>query len=361
MTATIAVQECQTYEYVIESKNGCGTGLGEIVTFTTGCTTKPDPDPDPDPTCYVLYVDDNSTYDPSPGDMTVSDPGENGSSTRPFDSIQEAIEAAEDCTTIYVRAGVYNESIDLMGKAINLKGAWLDGEDRCVETMPILQIDYNSHIINCTQGEGPDTLIAGLMIGGTPDGAGIYLKNSSPTIRHCVIAGNRGPGLQAMNSEALIEFCSIVDNQSLVIEGGVDLWFSDVTLSHTIVRGHTENIYVRAGDKPTVAYCNVEGGWPESATTVDLDPLFIHPGTWHDAQTPWDLDDDFWVHGDYHLMSQTGRYWPVYDRWVIDTLDSPMIDAGDPTVDAGDEPDPNGDVVNIGAYGNTSQASLSAM
>jgi len=63
--------------------------------------------------------------------------------------------------------------------------------------------------------------------------------------------------------------------------------------------------------------------------------------------------------GDYHLKSQRGRYWPDHDVWVLDDVTSPAIDAGAPAADNSNEPQPNGGQVNMGAYGNTSQASMS--
>ena len=59
----------------------------------------------------------------------------------------------------------------------------------------------------------------------------------------------------------------------------------------------------------------------------------------------------------YHLRS-TGGSWH-YGQWTADTLTSPCVDAGNPSSDYAGEPDPNGSRVNMGAYGNTSQASRS--
>lgn len=61
--------------------------------------------------------------------------------------------------------------------------------------------------------------------------------------------------------------------------------------------------------------------------------------------------------GDFHLMSTTGR-WDGTTPWTTDTETSPCINCGDPSIIC-DEPTPNGDRVNMGAYGNTDQASMS--
>lgn len=75
---------------------------------------------------------------------------------------------------------------------------------------------------------------------------------------------------------------------------------------------------------------------------------------------------------DFHLKStfgrSTGALAPVTDpesglpvdldaMEFTDTLQSPAIDLGDPSSAFSAEPAPNGGYVNLGAYGNTSQAS----
>ena len=63
--------------------------------------------------------------------------------------------------------------------------------------------------------------------------------------------------------------------------------------------------------------------------------------------------------GDYHLLSERGRYWLAEDVWVLDDVTSPGVDGGDVSVEPGDEPMPNGARVNMGAYGGTAYASMS--
>jgi hypothetical protein len=63
--------------------------------------------------------------------------------------------------------------------------------------------------------------------------------------------------------------------------------------------------------------------------------------------------------GDYHLLSERGRYWPTHDVWVLDKVTSPCVDGGDPAVGPRRERMPNGGRINMGAYGNTAYASMS--
>ena len=92
---------------------------------------------------------------------------------------------------------------------------------------------------------------------------------------------------------------------------------------------------------------------------IDVDPCFAAPGRWDAKGTPMDESDDFYVAGDYHLKSQTGRFDPNTQAWVQDDITSPCIDAGDPNNPIGLEPFPNGGRINMGAYGGTTEASKS--
>jgi hypothetical protein len=92
---------------------------------------------------------------------------------------------------------------------------------------------------------------------------------------------------------------------------------------------------------------------------INLDPHFNNPGYWDPNGTPEDITDDFWVEGDYHLKSQAGRWDPNSQAWIQDDVTSPCIDAGNPRSSTGEEPEPNGGIINMGVYGGTAEASKS--
>ncbi len=114
------------------------------------------------------------------------------------------------------------------------------------------------------------------------------------------------------------------------------------TLINCILWGNTPNeIQEYMSESVVVLYSNVQGGFPGQGN-IDVDPLFADP----DSE-------------DYHLRSQAGRWNPFSQNWVIDQESSLCIDAGDPTTPVGLERFPNGDRINMGAYGGTPEASLS--
>lgn len=174
-------------------------------------------------------------------------------------------------------------------------------------------------------------------------GGSIYCDNSSPTIAHCVISNcsaDKGGAIACVNqSSPVVEFCTLSANSAG--EGGalycVD---SDPIVTNCILWADVPDEIVLAGSSnPEFTYCDIQGGWIGEGN-IDVDPLFSGPD-----------------YGDYHLLSEAGRY--SQGQWVSDSLYSPCIDAGDPTSSYDLEPEPNGDLANIGAFGNTLHSSLS--
>jgi hypothetical protein len=137
----------------------------------------------------------------------------------------------------------------------------------------------------------------------------------------------------------------IYDSKSgIILEGRTDLISNITAKNNIIVKNHEYGIYGNVASSYNDIWNNTLGnyGGGASAGTGDIsaDPLF--------ADT---------VNGDFHLKSQYGRWNGT--SWVDDIVTSPGIDAGDPSSDYSEEPSPNGGRINMGAYGNTAEASKS--
>ncbi|MCK5171860.1 MAG: LamG domain-containing protein [Planctomycetes bacterium] len=63
--------------------------------------------------------------------------------------------------------------------------------------------------------------------------------------------------------------------------------------------------------------------------------------------------------GDYHLLSEDGRYVAAYGLWSFDDVTSVCVDGGNPLDNPMGERMPNGGRVNMGAYGGTAYGSMS--
>ncbi|MEN6427354.1 MAG: C10 family peptidase [Phycisphaerales bacterium] len=155
-------------------------------------------------------------------------------------------------------------------------------------------------------------------------GGGIMNWRSAPAIRNNTIVANRPNAMQLETT-----LYPGWDVLAVPIQNNV-IWQNEVWVAEDVVEGEYE-----------IRYNNIQGGW-DGTGNLDADPLFA------DAEN-----------GDYHLKSQAGRWEPGTAAWILDDVTSPCIDAGDPTTSYSKEPQPNGNRVNLGAYGGTDQASKS--
>jgi predicted outer membrane repeat protein len=195
-----------------------------------------------------------------------------------------------------------------------------------------------------------------LIVGNTARvwGGAVFADECLPTFINCTVSHNRafdrGGGFYEMWGYASCVDCIIWENYA-----GDDTATSDDAYSPYSYESPelvlADNVYSTDGF----------GG---ACDSVHQDPCFAEPGCWASPEDylvcgdPNDVDA-IWVHGDYHLKSQGGRWDANEGRWAIDDVTSPCIDTGDPASLIGLEPFPNGGIVNMGAYGGTAEASKS--
>jgi hypothetical protein len=220
-----------------------------------------------------------------------------------FATIRKGIEVASDGDVIRVFPGIYREEINFMGKAIAVKGVAAGAAG-----VPVLH-NPNDFAVSFDKGEGPDSILMNFIV--KDNFMAVFISSSSPTISNLTIVGNMY-GIEAADD-------SQPDISNIIFWNNT---YSDLFGCQTR--------YSRLSDAS------------QGRGNIDVDPLFVDPD-----------------HGDYHLRSNRGRYWPEYNIWVLDRLTSPCIDGGDPNAETLDEQIPNGNRINMGAYGGTAQASLS--
>ncbi len=201
------------------------------------------------------------------------------------------------------------------------------------------------------------------------EGGAIFCQNSSPVIQNCIFVGNAASGGGAIcavdNSSLTLSNCTIAGNQGDFYGGGL---FCDIDSSAVVKNcifwgnqleypddgGQQITIF---GGTLTVSYSDVQGGVGGIAKdgfavineqqNIDQNPLFV----FFDSQLPVSQCD-------VRLQSQYGRWNKASSSWTLDAQTSPCIDTADITTDWSMEPWPNGKRANIGAYGNTMQASM---
>ena len=175
-------------------------------------------------------------------------------------------------------------------------------------------------------------------------GGGLYNSASNSIITNCTIIGNSaqwGGAIVNNSSNPYLTNCTLSKNTGSAIR---NYYNSHAVLTNCILWNDDPNeIYDRDNSSTVVLYSDIEGDWKgEGGFNINKDPNFA------DAEN-----------GDYHLKSQAGRWDPINKIWVQDDVNSPCIDAGNPNMDWMDEVWPHGKRINMGAYGGTSQASMS--
>jgi len=307
-----------------------------------------------------IHVDDNAINDPGPDDASIGDPQEDGTADHPYDSIQEAIEQAQDGDKILVHAGTYYETLNLMGKRIAISGYSHDASK--ITPYPVVDAQARGTVVTFNQGEGPTCILSGLVLtGGRHNSSGaIACIGASPTIKNCLIVGNRSIGpagaiVYCEHSRSLFENLTVSGNASAGSGSAFRFTDCDATITNSILwHNAPSQITVASGNDPIVVCSDVQGTWPGRGNIAE-DPLFALPSYGTDSGDPGAA----WRPADYHVLSEIGRWHPDSLTWIADKLTSPCIDAGDPSSAWADEPRPHGARINMGAYGGTDQASCS--
>jgi len=220
-----------------------------------------------------------------------------------FASIQRGINKAVDGDIILVYPGLYQEEVNFRGKALVVQGVTAG-----TAGVPVLH-NPDDFAVSFYNGEGPDSILKNFII--KSNFMAVFIADSSPTISNLTIVDNLY-GIEASDD-------------------------SEPDISNTIF---WNNIYSDLSG--CQARFSLISDVSAGQGNIDGDPLFV------------DLEN-----GDYRLRSNRGRYWPEHDVWILDRLTSPCVDGGDPNDEPLDEPIPNGNQINMGAYGGTAQASLS--
>ena len=165
----------------------------------------------------------------------------------------------------------------------------------------------------------------------------IFSSNSALSFGGGICNWSLGMSMDAINMSNIIN-CSF-SNNTAIVGNGIYNKFSNPVIKNCILWGSNEQIENDPNSYPLVSYCDVQGGYIGEEGNINVDPRF------YDAPNH-----------DLHLMSENGRWDPIAGDWAFDFGEcSPCINTGDPDMIC-NEPD-DSDVVNMGAYGNTDQAS----
>lgn len=170
---------------------------------------------------------------PSAADI-INVPGDYG-------TIQEGIDAAQDGDEVVVGDGVWtgpgNVNLDIGGKPITVRSE--NGPDGCIIDCEGVS-EQRGFVL--TSGETSATVVEGFTIrnGNMVSSGGIYIRDSSPTIKNCIITDCQsalGAAIYMYDSNSLIIDCTFNSNTSATSGGGLYISLG----SPRIVRGSFSN------------------------------------------------------------------------------------------------------------------------
>jgi len=213
----------------------------------------------------------------------------------------------------------------------------------------------NAGIMGCTFSGNSAHFGAGALIAGTSAAV-----SNSLFIANSAVESLGGGMCVRFSAVSMLVNCTFAANSSH--DGGAALYAdfaSILEMTNCILWNGGDEIANDDASLVIVSYSDVQGGLA-GAGNIDADPCFAQPGYWEQSEDGQDAGDTFWVDGDYHLKSQAGRWDNAGQSWVQDTVTSPCIDAGSPKSNYKGELSPNGGRINMGAYGGTAEASMSA-
>ena len=334
--------------------------------------------------CQLIVSDPNAVHSPQSARVYLYFLKEYHVPSPNYPTIQSAIDAASYRDIVVVEPNTYYENINLDGKNITVMSINPDDQD-IIETT-IIDANRNGRPVTFSGIETEFCELTGFTITGgniLGAGGGILGNNTQAQITKCIIihneagyggglafcdgkiskcwirdhfAGHDGAGLYRCN--ALISNCLITDNHAHHYGGGLYDCDGDIT-NCTITRNGAAGGGRGAGlDRcnGNITNCIISRNFGYDISSSS-NPTF---SCWIGATGTGNINAEPQLHGyDYHLRSTAGRWDPDSQSWVQDDVNSPCIDAGDPSSDWTAELWPHGKRINMGAYGGTPQASMS--
>ncbi|MFM7204371.1 MAG: MopE-related protein [Myxococcota bacterium] len=220
----------------------------------TGCSQS---DVDNDGDGYTENQGDCNDADgnirPTAVDVTNTSGQEDGSSSKPYNTVQEGINAASlSCPLVLVRPGTYMERIDYKGKNVTVRSV--------TQYAAVLDGSAGGIVVTFKTGETSAAVLDGFTVqngSSTARGAGISVTDASPQLVNNLItlnaSGAGGAGIYTKNSSAVISGNRIEYNNGATLSsgyfmgGGMLVDASAVTISNNTFTSNTHKLGAALG------------------------------------------------------------------------------------------------------------------
>jgi len=191
-----------------------------------------------------------------------------------YDSIQDAIDDANDGDEIVVYPGRYYENIDFDGKAITVRST--EPWDPTMVSATIIDAGGSGYTVRFDSGEDSNSILKGFTITGG-SGYGIYCDDTNPVVNNCIIEDNYSGVFSSINASPTIRYNKISGNDYY----GIYVSYSSPEIQSNWIY---ENMYgIRAygaSSSPIVQNNSVVGNnskgiWASGSATITVNNCII--------------------------------------------------------------------------------------
>jgi Right handed beta helix region len=169
-------------------------------------------------------------------DQAYTGGGADGTATKPYTTLADALKAAPSGAQIAVAAGTYKEDLTVK-QPLTIEG-------RCAQKVMITGQSASTAAVDLSA----KVTLRGLTISGP--GEGIRVTGAEALIEHLAVQQCGGPGLLAhKGAKITLKYALLADNHS----AGLDLRGSAATLEHTVVRGTDSDTTTKLGGEGVLA------------------------------------------------------------------------------------------------------------
>ncbi|MDP8240034.1 MAG: right-handed parallel beta-helix repeat-containing protein [Candidatus Hatepunaea meridiana] len=218
-----------------------------------------------------------------------------------FETIQEAIDEADDGDIVLVQPGEYVENVNFDGKELILGSRFLSTDEKEFIVETIIDGNENGSVITFENDEGEDAMIIGFSVnnGRAVHGGGISIQEASPSIHNLIISQNHsthdGGGIYCINnSNPSISDCIITDNFAEDEGGGIKIANnSEPAITHCAIFGNSTEGYggginSSSGSNPIITFCTLsnnsgEIGGGGISCSNNANPNILNSILWNDT------------------------------------------------------------------------------
>jgi len=165
-----------------------------------------------------------------------------------FETIQGAIDEAEEGDTVLVQTGEYVENILFNGTNIIVTSTFIFTEDQDDINSTIIDGDQNGTVVTFRHSENEDCQLNGFTItnGLGQFAGGIFCYGASPTLRNLIIRDNSSGlvgGVHLLQSNSRLSNL-IIDNNHSRFKGAMECDNSQILVENSLIANHQAEICI---------------------------------------------------------------------------------------------------------------------